>query len=68
MASIPEPIFPWGHRPTLIPTPIGGSSIPRIRILLAPYMSPYVVPMKKAETWEVSKQSWIKLMINAGRM
>lgn len=29
-------------------------SVPRIRILLAPYMSPFVVPMHKVETWDVS--------------
>lgn len=29
-------------------------SIPRIRILLAPYMSPFVVPVHRVETWEVS--------------
>lgn len=28
-------------------------SISRIRILLAPYMSPFVVPMHRVETWEV---------------
>ncbi|KAL7274756.1 hypothetical protein RUND412_002328 [Rhizina undulata] len=28
-------------------------SIPRIRILLAPYMSPFVVPVHKVETWEL---------------
>ncbi|KAI5858950.1 hypothetical protein BZA05DRAFT_18018 [Tricharina praecox] len=32
--------------PTLNP------AIPRIRILLAPYMSPYVVPAHKVKTWE----------------
>jgi hypothetical protein len=31
-------------------------SIPRLRILLAPYMSPFVVPVHKVETWEVSRQ------------
>ncbi|KAI5811577.1 hypothetical protein DFH27DRAFT_35286 [Peziza echinospora] len=29
------------------------STKPRIRILLAPYMSPYVVPMNKVETWQL---------------
>ncbi|KAF8449996.1 hypothetical protein BGX38DRAFT_522816 [Terfezia claveryi] len=55
-ASILEPSFPRGHRPTLTCTSVstmGSLSIPRIRILLAPYMSPYVVPMKKAQTWEL---------------
>ncbi|KAF8419281.1 hypothetical protein EV426DRAFT_720036 [Tirmania nivea] len=53
MASFPEPIFPRKHCPPLTSTPVSAFGIPRIRILLAPYMCPYVVPMKKAETWEL---------------
>lgn len=40
---------------------VGSLKIARIRVLLAPKMDPYVIPMHKVQSWEVSK-----VILNSG--